>query len=211
MTYLRKKRPLEREKGVHRDARLVVLAVEGKTEESYFTHIRELLRKPSIQIYIVGTSGGKSAPTHVLENIKDFMDRHDIGPDDSFWLVIDKDHHRTEAIKSLVTKLKKGKRGVKIEAAISVPRFEVWLLLHFTDEIRDPGAKNSLEKQLRRFLPGYRHGPIKSLEKITRDRIDHAMKHAPALDSEPENPDPDPPCTRVYLPMREILTPRGGR
>lgn len=208
MTFLRKKRPLEREKGVHRDARLMVLAVEGKTEESYFAHIRELLRKPSLQIYIIGTTDGRSAPTHVLENIKDFMECHDIGPDDSFWLVIDKDHHRIEAIKALVSGLKKGKRGARIEAAISTPRFEVWLLLHFTDEIRDPGRRNSLERQLRKFLPGYRHGPIKALEKITREGIDQAIVRASDLDHEPENPDPDPPCTRVYLPMREIVTPR---
>lgn len=89
------------------------------------------------------------------------------------------------------------------ELALSNPKFEYWLLLHFEDGDGIASPRDCSER-LKRRLPGYEKGI--DARKITRDRIDVAIRRARQRDN--------PPCadwphvlggTTVYRLVENIL------
>ncbi len=86
---MRKKRPLDREVKHVRDASLVVIASEDKyAVRQYF----DFFESTRIQFRVLETPDGKSAPEHVLERIKEYINDFEIGEGDTFWVVCDSDH-----------------------------------------------------------------------------------------------------------------------
>lgn len=77
-------------KKAFRDATLFYIACEGeKTEFQYFNF--SFLRNSRIQLHVIPAHDGRSAPTHVLENLKVYLKSKTVSSSDRLWLVIDKD------------------------------------------------------------------------------------------------------------------------
>jgi len=117
-----------------RDARLIVIASEGKdTERIYFKALAKEYTNPRVHVHILERSEAEqnnSSPEHVLKQLNDYKEQYALEADDELWLVIDKDRW-TEAMLSRVAT--ECSQEVAMHMALSNPCFELWLLLHLED------------------------------------------------------------------------------
>jgi hypothetical protein len=119
---------------------------------------------------------------------------------DEAWLVVDKDQWSDEQLADLHAWAQNGDNH---GFALSNPKFEYWLLLHFEDG-RGIASSRDCSDRLKRHIPGYdkRIDP----REITPQRIEDAIRRAKQRD--------DPPCadwpralgsTTVYRLVEKIL------
>ena len=183
--------------GQRRYRKIFVIATEGiKTEPSYFAIFED---NSVIHVRCVKRTRG-SSPAQVLRDMERHLERQQIAKTDEAWLVVDKDQW-TDAQLAELHQWSQGEdnRGF----ALSNPRFEYWLLLHFE---AGAGISSSREcsRRLRRHLPNY----DKSVDrrKFTRDKIVKAVERAKARDSPPCRDWPREPWrTTVYRLVGNIL------
>lgn len=78
-----------------RDARLIVIASEGKdTERIYFKALAKEYTNPRVHVHILERSvdeQNNSSPKHVLKQLNDYKSQYELEADDGLWLVVDKD------------------------------------------------------------------------------------------------------------------------
>ena len=117
-----------------RDARLIVIASEGKdTERIYFKALAKEYTNPRVHVHILERSvdeQNNSSPEHVLKQLNDYKSQYELEADDELWLVVDKDRW-TEAMLSRVAT--ECSQEIAMHMALSNPCFELWLLLHLED------------------------------------------------------------------------------
>lgn len=117
-----------------RDARLIVIASEGKdTERIYFKALAKEYTNPRVHVHILErheNEQNNSSPEHVLKQLNDYKGQYDLESDDELWLVIDRDRW-TDAMLSHVAK--ECAQDDYLHVALSNPCFELWLLLHLVD------------------------------------------------------------------------------
>ena len=119
---------------------------------------------------------------------------------DEAWLVVGKDNWKDEQLERLHAWAQSHKN---YGFALSNPKFEYWLLLHFEDGI---GISSSIEcsERLKRYLPGYDKGI--DVRKISRSQIDMAVERARQRDNPPCCDWPrNPGVTTVYRLVESIL------
>ncbi len=168
-----KRRRFQRPLGQKRYKKLFIIAAEGnKTEIQYFNRLKTLESIPSI-IYIECLKGGnKSSPHQVLKRMLRHLKNTPLKKSDEAWLVIDKDQWTDQQLAPLYEwSLKAENYGF----ALSNPKFEYWLLLHFEDGIRINSSQECSDR-LARYLPKY-DKDIDS-QKINLESIITAIKHA---------------------------------
>lgn len=172
---MRKRRPLQRVDGVHRDATLVVIASEDQyAVKQYF----DLFKSTQIQFRVLETEDGKSSPEQVMNRLSEFMSDHDFGEGDQFWFLADTDHWvENNHIQNLVEVVRQC-RQKGIQVALSNPCFELWLLLHFADFPNQGGLSCSdLGEQLRRIVGSYNKTRVFRLP-ITSESVRHAIERS---------------------------------
>ena len=196
-----KKRNFRRPLGERRYRKLFIVATEGdKTEPQYFA----ILNNQNSVIHVdCLKSKHRSSPPQVLNHMRDRLNQKILKNSDEAWLVVDKDQWTDEQLAQLHTW---SQDADNYGFALSNPKFEYWLLLHF-----EGGAKisspNECSARLKNHLPAY----DKSLDvrKITPDMIEDAIHRAKARDN--------PPCvdwprtfgsTTVYKLVENILSER---
>jgi hypothetical protein len=121
-----KRRTFRRTTGLRTYRKIFVLAVEGsKTEPQYFAVFNS--EKSHISVKCIK---GKhdSSPKHVLRRMEDYLESENLRKSDEAWLVVDKDHWTDEQLEVLHQWTKKSDN---YHLAVSNPKFEYWLLLHF--------------------------------------------------------------------------------
>lgn len=196
----RKKRPLERDIGVVRDARLVVVASEDThAVEQYFGRFRTR----RVQFRVLPTEDGCSSPADVVARLDRYKDEFQIGDDDQLWACFDTDHWvQSNHIQNLVETIKCCKqKGYRL--AISHPCFELWLLLHFDDFVPSSQLRCiEVISLLRQVVGGYQKSQVHRLP-IDADKVVQAVSRAKAIDTTDE-PIPSSPTTRVYLLIEEL-------
>ena len=190
-----KKRPLNRDSGVLRDASLIVIASEDTyAVEDYFKRFKA--RK--IQVEVLPTEDGCSAPADVMERLDNFKKTVATEDHDQFWLCIDKDHWANpgQHIANLRQVLQHCKqKGYQV--AISNPCFELWLLLHYKNVEATAGLTcKQIEKELSEIAGGYTKKSCGRLL-LTGTMVNEAVTRARSLDV-PESMIPDTLVTRVY-------------
>lgn len=191
----RRKRPLSRE-SANRDARLIVVATEGEHTERIYL---EAFTSRRVQIVTLPTDDCKSSPADVAKRIAAYKDEYQVGEGDEFWIVVDRDAWNEGALSSIAEDCSKDETKW---LAVSNPCFEVWLALHFTNEIpEDLKSKNSA-KFLRKHLAGYKKSSFKvdELVKNVADAINRARDR-----DVPSDRWPNKVGSRVYLLMESIL------
>ncbi|MBF0503345.1 MAG: RloB domain-containing protein, partial [Candidatus Riflebacteria bacterium] len=137
--------------GQRRYNRLFLIAAEGsETEPGYFS----LFDGKVVRVECLSESG-KSAPVHVLKRMNAMIDRMSMRAGDEAWLVVDKDHWSDEQLNELwqwsQMQQMQGQHTIKRGLAVSNPKFEYWLLLHF----EDGSSPQSCSTRLRFHIPGY--------------------------------------------------------
>ncbi len=133
----------------YRDARLFLIVTEGEiSEKIYF----EGLGSSRVKIKVIPSTGGRSAPNHIIENAHISVKALDLKSDDSVWLVIDTDRWENRMMAS-VARLCESK-GYHL--AVSNPCFEFWLFLHLYNGDAIPGEDcRSIKSFLRQQIPEY--------------------------------------------------------
>lgn len=164
------RRPLNRRIGTRRYRRLFIIASEGTvTERDYFL----LLDEFHANIRVATVKGDhKSSPQDVLNRMEAYLLVQEIEKDDEAWLVVDQDAWDDKELMTLYTWTQAGSnRGL----ALSNPKFEYWLLLHFEE---GTGLRNTRDcgVRLKRHLPDYRKRIDRS--KFTRENIVLATERA---------------------------------
>jgi hypothetical protein len=193
----RKKRPLDRTVPHRRDARLIIIAAEGReTEKQYFAQFRDT----RVQVKVLPTGADNhSSPQHVIDRLKDFCNEYQIGDGDELWLMIDVDRWPPEALSQISAKAIQ--RGYQL--AISNPCFEVWLLCHFQDPPADALACKTIESELRNALGGS-YNKSRLLVSHYAGRLDAAMQRAQRLSGKANDRWPQAVGSHVYLTLQSI-------
>jgi hypothetical protein len=122
---------------------------------------------------------------------------------DEAWLVADRDGWEEEHINLMVDW---AKQKANYGFALSNPKFEFWLLLHF-DDGKGITSSRSCSEQLRQHLPDYNKGV--AANKITRVMVETAIRRAEQRDNN-KSEWPVTTGTTVYRLVRNILEAEEG-
>lgn len=202
-----------------RDARLIVIASEGKdTERIYFKALAKEYTNPRVHVHILGRSEAEqnnSSPEHVLKQLNNYKEQYELEADDELWLVIDKDRW-TEAMLSRVAT--ECAQDDFMHMALSNPCFELWLLLHIEDapsltpeeqmlwmenRRKSKNADPYLKVRLRQKMGSYHESSYDALSLIVH--VEDAIERARALDKNPTDRWPQTLGSRVYLLAESVM------
>ena len=202
-----------------RDARLIVIASEGKdTERIYFKALAKEYTNPRVHVHILERSEAEqnnSSPEHVLKQLNDYKEQYALEADDELWLVIDKDRW-TEAMLSRVAT--ECAQDEYMHMALSNPCIELWLLLHLVDATlltseeeqlwmenrrKSKNADPYLKVRLRQEMGSYHESSYDA--KVLIEHVDVAIARAEALDKNPADRWPQTLGTRVYLLAESVM------
>lgn len=183
-----------------RDARLVLIATEGRrTEPDYFHGLQEdgVLDRSRVKLVLLPPADGASAPTHVLDRLVAEETRLALKPMDERWLVLDTDRWPVEQLAAVTQQASQRRYGL----AVSNPCFEAWLVLHFDDVLpTDPAGQtcDSLDRRWRAARAGVDRP-------FTAERVRDAVTRAEAGDLWPGDRWPQGPGTHVYRLVGRLL------
>ena len=202
-----------------RDARLIVIASEGKdTERIYFKALAKEYANPRVHVHILERSESEqnnSSPEHVLKQLNDYKEQYFLESDDELWLVVDKDRW-TEAMLSRVAT--ECAQDDYMHMALSNPCIELWLLLHLVDVTslsqkeqqqwlenrrKSKNADPYLKVRLRQEMGSYRESSYDAQMLITH--VEEAIEQAKTLDKNPADRWPQTLGTRVYLLAESVM------
>ena len=202
-----------------RDARLIVIASEGKdTERIYFKALAKEYTNPRVHVHILERSEDEqnnSSPEHVLKQLNDYKGHYELESDDELWLVVDRDRW-TEAMLSRVAT--ECAQDSFMHVALSNPCIELWLLLHLVDATlltpeeqqlwmenrrKSKNAVPYLKVRLRQEMGSYHESSYDALSLIVH--VEDAIERARALDKNPNDRWPQTLGTRVYLLAESVM------
>lgn len=179
-------RRFQRPLGERRCRKLFVIATEGSvTEPLYFSIFNN--RESVIKVKCL--KRGASAPKHVLARMKKYIRDETLRATDEAWLVVDKDQWKDEQLAQLRTWA--GERD-EYGLAISDPKFEYWLLLHFEDCSSSSECTARLQLKLHNYDKGF------DIRKFTPSMIKDAIRRAR------QRTHSTPPYTEVYKLVEKI-------
>lgn len=206
----------------YRDARLVVIASEGKdTEKIYFRALAKEYANPRVHVHILNRAEGEennSSPEHVCQQLEEYKSLYSLEADDELWLVVDKDHW-TDAMLSRVAA--KCAQDDFMHMALSCPCIELWLLLHFVDASSLPAEEQRLWVEnrkrsktsdpylkvlLRRLMGSYHESAYDTA--LLLPHVEEAIAHARQLDVNPDDRWPQSLGTRIYLLAESVMNRR---
>lgn len=202
-----------------RDARLIVIASEGKdTERIYFTALAKEYTNPRVHVHILERSENEqnnSSPEHVLKQLNDYKSQYELEADDELWLVVDRDQWEDKMLSRVATECA---LEVSMHMALSNPCFELWLLLHLEDAAsltpeehtlwmenrrKSKNADPYLKVRLRQKMGTYHESSYDAMTLIAH--IEDAIERARALDKTPTDRWPQTLGTRVYLLAESVM------
>lgn len=194
----RRKRPLDRTIPHLKDTSLIIIAAEGeKTEKKYFES--DIFRSHRVQVKVLETHNGLSAPQHVLKRLKTFAKDVDLQSDDQLWLMVDKDRSSDALLSGVCTTA----RSLNVKLAVSNPSFELWLYLHLDDWTDGIISSVDMKRAIRSKLGSYNESNI-DIDTF-KNGINDAIKRSQKLDTNPDHRWPSNPGTHVYRVVVEIF------
>lgn len=171
------RRRFQRSLGERRYRKMFVISTEGqKTEPQYFALIDAQHVVIRINCLKCNTD---SSPKKVLQRMKTYLRQEDLKSSDEAWLVVDKDKWTDEQLAELnAWAATKDNYGF----ALSNPKFEYWLLLHFEDG-NNISSPSQCDARLKQHLPDY----DKQIDAyhFTPDRMAQAVQRAKKRDQPP--------------------------
>lgn len=149
----RKNKDLKRKQAQKSDYDKILIVCEGeKTEPYYFNNLVSFHKLNTANIDIVGDCD--SAPIKVLERAKElYEESKSTIPYDKIFCVFDKDSHSSYL--QTLSIIKQVTPKETFIAITSIPCFEYWILLHFTDTTKSYNNHREVSQDLKVFLPAY--------------------------------------------------------
>lgn len=202
-----------------RDARLIVIATEGKdTERIYFKALAKEYTNPRVHVHILKREmreQNNSSPEHVLKQLVDYEKQYELESDDELWLVVDRDRWTDAMLSDVAAKCA---QDYYMHIALSNPCFELWLLLHLVDiALLSPeerqlwienrrASKNAdpyLKVRLRQSMGSYHEANFDADMLI--EHVEKAIDRAKTLDISPNDRWPQILGTRVYQLAESVM------
>jgi hypothetical protein len=183
------KHQFRRPTGQRRYKRMFVIVAEGKvTEQEYF----QLLNDESIIHIKCLRNRNNLTPKEALSRVREHISKEALRKTDEAWVVVDKDSWAEGHFDELHN-WAQGHSNYGF--ALSNPKFEYWLLLHF-DDAKGVVTSEQCSKLLAKHLPHYdKHVDAR---KFTNDRIRVATDRAKKRDTPPCSDWPRKTGTTVY-------------
>ena len=156
--------------------RQLYIYTEGEiTEKEYLITVYNLLDKEydcSEKFRIsVKTSRGKSSPANILKQIKQDEKDLDVGNSYEIWVLIDQDRWPTQQINALL----KTVMGPNRHVLVSIPKFEIWLLLHF-EKGTGIHSPTELDQAIDKYIRDYKKHIPDGV--ITLDKVHEAISNS---------------------------------
>ena len=205
-----------------RDARLIVIASEGKdTERIYFKALAKEYENPRVHVRTLERceeEQNNSSPEHVLRQLNDYKKQYSLEADDELWLVVDRDHWTEAMLSHVATKCA---QDDYLHMALSNPCIELWLLLHLEDAtllspeeqqlwLRNRRKSKNMDPYLKvrlRQVMGSYHESFYDVQMLM-EHVEKAIERARTLDRNPADRWPQTLGTRVYLLAESIMDRR---
>lgn len=176
----------------------IVIATEGlHTERAYFSACLGDRDRAYVLDFV--RTDNASAPKHVLRRMERHLRESPLENQDEAWIVVDRDTWPESELARLVAWTRQSSRR---HLALSNPKFEYWLLLHFED-CHGLDGEGDCDIRLRRHWPGFEKNAT-GME-LLRARIDQAVERARLRDT-PRCDDWPRTCgTTVYRLVEHLL------
>lgn len=146
---------LRRLPGKRRYRRIFYIATEGTITELQYFKLIDGIQDSGVIKFPPGSKKGLEPPKLVEKMavwIKSLEKERSFTKEDQAWLVFDTDNRNNEHIQAAIDWARKDER---YHIAVSNPKFEYWLLLHFGDG-NNIGSGNDCDRRLLTFLPNYK-------------------------------------------------------
>ena len=193
---LNKTRTFKRPLGERRYRKMFILATEGaKTEHQYFQFIDN--QNSTINIKCLKKQN-QSSPDKVLRAMKKYLREEQLRNSDEAWLVVDKDRWTDEQLKELY---RWSQQKENYGLAVSNPKFEYWILLHFDDGDRVTSSRTCSDR-LKIYLENYDKGITTPFSK---EEIENAIGRAERRDNPPCADWPKTIGTTVYRLVKKFF------
>jgi hypothetical protein len=197
-----------------RDASLVVIACEGAvTEPDYFNGLKGQLHNPRLHVEVLlREDPSHSSPVHVQRMLEGFTLQYRLREGDALWLVADRDPQSWSD--AMLSEVAAACRQRDYRLALSNPRFELWLWLHFEDVPNcSPERREELQQNrddlLKRLVAARRPAKASHFE-MCAPTMHEAIARARALDTKPEHRWPQTLGTHVYRLVEDLLRRGAG-
>ncbi|WP_320043442.1 RloB family protein [uncultured Desulfobacter sp.] len=175
--------------------KLFIISAEGEqTEPQFFAMLNSMSKS---RVTCLKNIHG-SSPSQILKIIQKGLKNKNLRKGDEAWIVVDRDSWAIDDLNALVEW--KNKKG-NYHLALSNPKFEYWLLLHFEDGKGIRSIRNC-EDRLKRYLPNYNKDiQVLKIKAGIRDAIARAKtKDTPRCTTWPRQTG-----TTVYRLVEKIL------
>ena len=176
------------------DRKKFFLAMEGSTTEWDYIDIVQECYKKNVTITDVSGKETKTDPFYILKSMETYLEVKPLKGEDEAWIVIDRDQWKEEVIEKC-QKWAQEKRAYHF--ALSTPKFEYFLLLHFEES-------QTIANLTKKHLIGYEKRLLGYQQQFTLDSIKVAIKRA-----KKEVNRRDGFCTDVHLLVEHILSCTG--
>lgn len=188
----------------HKTPRSITLIVcEGETEQEYFEAARIKYGLTTAEVILAENTRGP-APISVVECAEGKCGEP--GGYDQIFCVFDRDGHESfdrarDKIKALSGRKKK---PLPIDEAISVPCFELWVLLHFERSDAPCGKCVEVINRVRNHMPGYEKADA-AIAKQLMASVEVAIENADWLEGRAETNNYNP-FTSVHKVLQHFAT-----
>lgn len=195
---LRTNASLRRREGRQTPRPLVLIVCEGDTERHYLEALRASLRLRATEVVIPDEVTGND-PVNLVRYAE--ARAREQGGYDHLWCVFDRDTHaRFEEARQRIRALaSQQRRSIPIREAVSIPGFELWILMHFERVERPFNHCAEIIRRLREagYIPNYEKADS-ALCKTLVERAGVAAGHGRWLAERAREAGFDNPYTSVH-------------
>lgn len=192
--------------------RVLIVCEGSKTEVNYFEEIRQESRLPTLHLKVMHSPNG-TEPQQIVEGAEQEFNK--TRGFECVYAVFDRDDHQTYANAIAMAGARNGalkndeKQGVRFEAIVSVPSFELWLLLHFVN-IQAWLPRDEALMRLKENIPGYEKGS-KGMFAATLPNLAVASQRGAALKQQFQRLPGTDAYTDVHELVAELRNLKGGQ
>jgi hypothetical protein len=198
---LRRGQSFRRRPGDRQPRSVTLIACEGETERRYFQSVRAHFKLTNAEV-VVADSATESAPISVVKYAESRA--REQGGYDRIFCVFDRNGHESfDRARMRIRQIaKRSRNSLPIYEAVSVPCYEIWILLHF--EKTDAPFLNcdQVVSRVHQYIPGYSksdpHVPAQLLP-----RIDAAIANAGWLRDRQGLADENP-STAIHIVVQHL-------
>ncbi len=198
---------LKRQRQSIRYSPIVLVSSEGRvTEPEYLHAFARLVLHDTVTIHFAPWGKGGSSPESVLNRMQHEMNRMSLREKDEAWLVLDRDRWTDAQLQPLLDWVADGSAGIRRGIALSNPKFELWLLLHF-EPVTGSVSAHGIDGRIATHFHAYvKHIPAGF---PTRIQVDKAIENGLALNGTEFHPLSQCPGTGMVTMAKQLLATGG--